>query len=87
MFYNIQEQEEWEYQLNAKADYLSEAFGDEGRRLAAQGADEMAEGMGFTSYAAYRSALAEEARRQRCANAIRANHAEACQLPSDDIPF
>ena len=33
MYFNIQQQEEADYQINAAADYISEAFGDEARLL------------------------------------------------------
>jgi guanylate kinase len=81
------ELEEIEYQLNGRADYLSEAFGAEARLLAAQGEDEHIEECGYASRQGMQAANRVYRAKLRCAAAIRRNHAAACLLPSDDVPF
>lgn len=77
------EREEFEYHLNARADYLSEAFGDEARLLAQQDFDDGFACRGFFSAAGAEAGDREWSARRRAANTIRDNHAG----PVDDCPF
>ena len=81
------EEDEENFRADARYDYLSEAFGDEARLLAAQAADEAREAAGFQSAWGEYRANQQWLAKQRCAAAIRRNHAVACMLPSEDVPF
>lgn len=78
MFYNIQQQEEADYEMNAQADYMSEAFGEEARMLNAQARWE------HEAEEALRANDAMDAMETRGGPAPVEHHAP---LSYDDIPF
>jgi len=79
------ELEEIEFQLNARADYLSEAFGREARLLSAQMVDDTARECGFTYNRTYQMACKEFYARQRARQSILKNHPG--HVIENEVPF
>ena len=78
------EREHWDHELNARADYLSEAFGAEARLLAAQAWDEAIEGYGYFSQSGWEAHGIELTARARAAKSIAKRHTP---VVVDDVPF
>jgi len=82
---HLDEIEEMEYQLNARADYLSEAFGAEARMLDAQARDEeavYAKDCGFATAEGHSASSRATREKARASEAIAQAHS-----PVDDCPF
>jgi len=86
---HLDEIEEMEYQLNARADYLSEAFGAEACMLDAQARDEeaadaemYAKDCGFATAEGHSASSRATREKARASEAIAQAHS-----PVDDCPF
>jgi hypothetical protein len=80
------EREHYEYELNARADYLSEAFGDEARLLHAQALDDEREYQFLEARKAGFFSLEGDAAHGREVKS-RARARASIHAPVDNVPF